>query len=1412
MRFNKSKQGNRFFLAWSIFFSGLCFQVLAQDEVYFDHITTEEGLSQNDVNCIYQDMRGFIWFGTHDGLNKYDGYGFTIYKPDANKPGSISSNLIYSMDGDKEGNLWIGTTGSGLSRFDRDLEQFANYKFEAGNPTSLSNDYILDVFADSQNRLWIGTNEGLNLLYLDNFNDLNDPNDLNNNQEFVRFNPGSQSGHGVDGNTVHTVFEDSRRQMWIGTQAGLYKLTFDGAGQATFKFIDDGIGLGNIGVRDITEDKSGRLIIASGDGLHYQLSPGPASGFVNISEIIHLAVQLDDEGNIWSATNQGLLQFSAPAPGAVPQLLTTYSIDLKNPRSLNKNVIRSLYKDHTGIIWIGTNGGGVNKFDPQRKQFRHFRNTLSPGSLSYNKIRAIFEDSNGTIWIGTEGGGLNMQTAGKGNNGSYNNFVNFNIVTKPFAINEINAGYKKTLLIGAENNPSLYELDISDPEKITEADFLPITEVSNSVFTILEDHKQNVWIGTYKGGIYKWDFQPENGDYKKYHFIHDPERPQSISNNIIRNIYEDSDGNIWFGTGAGLNKLSAREVESDHPNFLTYKNVPGDTNSISHNYILALHQSRVGDLWIGTFGGGLNKYVKGRDGVADRFVSYSESDGLPNNVIKAILEDEEGYLWLSTNKGLSRFDPVKQTFKNYDVNDGLQSNEFQELASYRRKDGEMLFGGINGFNAFYPGQITDNSFQAETVIANFLILNKPVKTGERINGRVLLEGPISTTSEIKLKYKENSFSFEFAALHFAAPRKNKFAYKLEGFNKEWIYTGADKRFATYTNLPPGDYTLNVKASNNDGAWDSSPIKIKITIIPPWWRTKLAYIIYGLLVLGLLMAFRRYTIIRTTEKHQLMLEHMEKERSDELQRMKLEFFTNISHEIRTPLTLIKGPLEYLLKNNANLSGKERLQQYTLIRRNSNYLIRLVNQLMDFRKIDRGKMKLYLCQTDIVNFIEETAGPFLFLANKKNIEYTINVPGRAIEAWFDPDAIEKIMNNLLSNAFKFTPENGHIGVEVKDQGDRVAIQVKDSGCGIPADKTAHIFDRFYVDKEKYKRNKQGVGIGLSFTKSLVELHNGRIQVESKAGQGTTFTVSFPVNKGSYKEGEVIQYQDQSFNNKTSAGRVGETIIEDNIVDTGFTKARENLPVLLIIDDNADIRTFIKQGLGHSYQIFQAENGAKGLELLETVVPNIIICDIMMPVMDGIEFCARIKENEQTSHIPVILLTAKTTVESELEGLKTGADDYLKKPFDMEVLEVKIAKIVDYREELRKRFRLEMTMEPSEVAVTSTDEKFLKQAMAIVQDHMMDTDFNVEVMVKELGFSRSNLYLKLKELTGLSSSEFIRSVRLKRAVQLLKQSDLSVKEVMYMTGFNTASYFSKCFKKQFGMVPSDYLRQTQNVEKVS
>ena len=1385
-------------------------KISAQNPLYFQHLTTNNGLSQNDVNDIHQDNQGFMWFATHDGLNKYDGYDFTIYNPDSDNPKSINSNLIFAITPDNNGDLWLGTTGNGLNFFDKSLETFTHFKNDERDSKSISNNHINDLYLDKKNKLWIGTNDGLNLL------DLNKP---TNSNSFEHYNlQRDELISGSDKNIIFSIFEDSKNQLWVGGSDGLYKLSRDNKGNIYFKTINKTIGLPKGTVRSINEDANGRLVIGAGMGL-YLLEENNEfykvkmihDGFFNVVAI--------NKNQIWAGTDNGLLYFDSTIKNEIPEFKGQYIYNPRNPNSLSKNIVKSLFIDYTGIVWVGTNGGGINKFDPDRKKFSHIRKTLEPTSLSYDKIRAMFEDSNGSLWIGTEGGGLNM--ALKDNiEKNYSNFKTFKSISKPFALEEVNKGGIKKLFIGAESTPGgLYTLDISNPKNRNENQIKKDEEIKHSVFSILEDSHKNVWIGTYNGGIHRWLYQGENAPYLKDVLLHTKNDISSISNNIIRNIYEDSNKNIWFATGNGLNKLVQTEKIKSKPKFVTYLHKPNDSLSISHNYILELYESKKGDMWIGTFGGGLNKFIPASNGLPDRFTVFNNTNGLPNNIIKGILEDDLNNLWISTNKGLTKFNPDTKAIRNYDVNDGLQSNEFQELARLKRKNGELLFGGINGFNAFFPKEIIDNTYEAKTVITNFSISNKTVKIGEKVNGRTILNKSINDSKQIQLEYRENSFSFDFAALHYAAPQKNQFAYMLDGFDEDWVFTNSKKRFATYTNIGPGEYTLKVKASNSDGIWDSAHSELKIKVTPPFYRTILAYIIYAFLILAALLLYRRFTIIKTTKKHQLELEYLENDKNEELQKIKLEFFTNISHEFRTPLTLIKGPIEFLQKNGKDLSQRALQEQYALMQKNANYLMRLVNQLLDFRKINQGKMRLVVRKSNIATFIKEVAEPFQFLSHKQLIDFQVKTSNENLKSWFDHGALEKIINNLLSNAFKFTPEHGEISINIFEEENSlniktsvVVIQVKDSGKGIPESRKQNIFERFYIEEDKDNINPQGAGIGLAFTKNLIELHRGSIEVDSLKDEGTLFTVKLPKYKEAYLNiPEIIckEESDSDFSMRSSEKESFAIGINDDLLDGDITKSRSKLPILLIVDDNKDIRTFIKQVFNKEYEIHEAENGEVGYNIACKIIPNVILTDLVMPILDGLELCEKLKTTKTTSHIPIVMLTAKISQENELKGLKNGADDYVRKPFDTELLKIKLNNIIKGRDVLRKRFNREINLQPKEVTVTSTDERFLQQAIEIVEKHMMNTDFSVEMLVKEMGHSRSNLYLKFKEITGLSSSEFIRNIRLKRAVQLFEQSDLSVKEIMYMTGFNTASYFAKCFKKQFGVIPSEYVRQKDKGE---
>lgn len=1378
---------------------------LAQaSQIRFEHITSEHGLSENVVNCIFQDSKGFIWVGTNDGLNRYDGYRFTVFNPIPDDENAINSNLIFAVNEDQQGNIWIGTTGSGLNRFDPRTETFMHFQHDPNSSTSLSNDQIVSLYTDRQGRIWIGTLDGLNVIL-----------------------PGSQIGDSsyiqpisipiANPLPVNDIIEDKAGNIWLATRLGLFKCDAkDLNGNFDFRLIDVA-GLANRNLKSVEIDLHGRLIVGGPPGVYYQTGSGAYPEFQQLGNIANVqAILSEGEDQVWVGTYKGLIEYRLGPRGQSPELIETFNPVPENPFSLNKNVIRALQKDHSGIIWVGTSGGGLNKFDPRRKPFFHFGQNLRRAGNRYTEIRSMLEDSFGNLWLGTEGGGL-FWHPNTGSDPTYHEFTSVSSSASVFALEEIEENGQKYLLVGSEDNPTLHKVPISAagaaPSEV-------VTEMNGSVFSILQDKQGIVWVGTYNKGLQRWLPKP-GGGYDKEWFTR---ANSALANDIVRKVFEDSNGNIWIGTAKGLHKIDAAETLQEQPEITLFKNLSNDPRSISHNYILDIFESSSGYLWIGTFGGGLNQLFYEEGGEGAYFKRYWEKDGLPSNTIKGILEDEMGHLWLSGNGGLSKFDPENGQFQNYSITDGLQSAEFFEGVKVKRMNGSLLFGGVNGFNAFLPGNIQENNSQPNVVFTNLLVHNQKVAPNEPVNGRVILTESITESESIKLAYSQNDFSVEFAALHFADPQKNRYTYKLDGYHEDWIEVGAEKRYATFTNLPHGNYTLLVKASNADGVWDLEPTELQIKIKPPLWLTWPAYLVYALLIVGAMWLFRRYTIIDVQEKHRLTLEHMEREKLEELNQMKLRFFTNISHELRTPLTLIISPLEFILEKGKTLTSENLQQQYHYMYKNAKYLLRLVNQLLDFRKLDQGSLNLRVSRGDIKAFIEDVTQPFQFLANKKSIDFDLVYSENDIYTFFDPDLMEKIMYNLLSNAFKFTPSGGKVRVEVKERylqsrsgsDPFVEIQVKDDGIGISRSQLKRIFERFHKGESK-KMNKDGAGIGLSYTKSLVELHHGAISAESSKGKGSCFSVRLPMAKGAYLKSEIEQGKIEQFQADSDPLEylVAEPVIEIENTALGIKTIdqEKELPLLLFVDDNADIRNFIKEGFQNDFRIIEAEDGQIAHEVALSSLPDIIVSDVMMPNMDGIELCEHLKTNPLTSHIPIVLLTAKSTDEDELQGLRTGADAYVVKPFKLDILRAQLMNIYLQRERLKQRFRQEVLLQPEDITVTTADEEFLKRAVSIIEDHMSDSDFNVEALVKEMYLSRSKLYLKLKALTGQSSSEFIRTIRLKRAIQLLEKSDYTIKEIMFMTGFNTASYFSKCFKNQFGVVPSEYLKQKkkkkENVE---
>lgn len=832
--------------------------------------------------------------------------------------------------------------------------------------------------------------------------------------------------------------------------------------------------------------------------------------------------------------------------------------------------------------------------------------------------------------------------------------------------------------------------------------------------------------------------------------------------------------------------------------FKSYRNDPNDRFSLSHNVVRAICDDPFAPekfLWIGTAGGGLNRF----DVAAEKFTHFTTKDGLPNMVIYAILSDEAGHLWMSTNHGLSRFNPRTFAFKNFDVKTGLQDNEFNSCSYFKSESGELFFGGINGFNAFYPADIRENSHIPPVVITDFRIFNESVAPGMHSP----LEMSISEAEKITLRHDQKVFSFEFAALDFTDPAKNQYAYKMENFDEDWQQAGTNYS-ATYTNLDPGEYTFRVKGSNNDGVWNDEGTAINITILPPWWQTWWAYSLFTLLALAALYFLRRYELNRIQLKNQARMEHLEADKLRELDQMKSRFFANISHEFRTPLTLIMGQIDSLRLLLKDPAAKARIE---MAFRNSRLLLRLINQLLDLAQLEAGSKQLHLVYGDIVPLLRRLTQSFESLALKKQIDLRFHCAPDVIKTDYDPEKIQKIIHNLLSNAFKFTPKGGKIRVRVTVDSDQpktkdcLRITVRDSGVGIPAQHLPHIFDRFYHAGNPATRNPDytGTGIGLALTKELAELHGGQITAASEEGFGTAFTVRLPVSNGlnsqpvEQLEPPIIQepiditVQDQT----TGAGRPA-------AINKRTGAGQE---IILIVEDNADVRAYIRGHLEERFQVAEAGDGEDGFAKALELMPDLVITDVMMPKLDGFALSKKLRDDEKTSHIPIIMLTVRAEETDKITGLEIGVDDYLTKPFSPNELQTRVHNLIALRKKMRERFSRTTLIKPAEVSVLSADQKFLERLTEAVEANMENEHFDLKALSAAAGLSMRQLERKLKALINQTPNQFVRSMRLERAKQLLEQNAGTVSEIAYMAGFNSISYFSKAFRQAFGKPPSEW-----------
>ncbi len=1327
----------------------------------FNHIDNNDGLINNQVNCIYKDSSGFMWIGTVSGLNRYDGYTFRSYQHDARDTTTLADNTIEKIQPGPGNKLWLFTR-NGIDLYDPATNKFDHHPERILQPLGITANGITDVIRDKDRFIFLQEGNGIYL--------------TQTGQPTIHLLPGKQPGS-IATATVADLVADNKGHYWIIHDNGI----LEQLDAATGKALRQNTALRQLNGNGYTlcMDMDGDLW-AYGDkddnGVwYYETAADRWTQFSQTSPVISLnnniirGIVPGNNGEVWIGTDHGGINIIDKRKHTVRYVQNIPD----DHRSLSQNSITTLYRDNSGIIWIGTYKKGLNYYHENMVKFPLFQyQAYNRNSLPFDDVNRFVEDAKGNLWIGTNGGGLIYFDRSNNTFRQYKHepanpaSIAGNVVVS-LLIDHQGQLWVGTYFGGLDrftgSGFAHYKHNAADSTTISD----------NSVWELMEDDQHQLWVGTLNGGVNI--FNPATGQFRRMDRLF-PYR-------YVSALLQDHDGRIWVGGSEGLT------VYTRGTGVARRFNSSGQPGSISHNNIVCLFEDRRQRLWVGTRDG-LSLY----DPVNNTFRNFRKENGLPSNTVLNILEDDRSGLWMSTPNGLSNMQEKngRFTFRNYDEADGLQGREFNENAALRTSKGELIFGGGNGFNLFYPGQIRLNNNIPPVVLTDLQVFNQRIEPGQQLQGRTILHEAMPLTKSLTLRHNQNMFSIEFAALNYFHPEKNRYAYKLEGFNNNWLYTDGTQRKATFTNLDPGDYTFRVKASNNDGIWNDTGATLHIRILPPFWKTWPAFLLYALLIIGALVLARRIILERERLKFRVAEQIREAERMHELDALKIRFFTNVSHEFRTPLSLIITPLERLISMGMDKQLNGQLQ---LMQRNARRLLNLVNQLLDFRKLEVEQIKLHTAPGDLAAFVKELTQGFSDLSEKKHIQLDFVSNVQSLPMTYDADKIEKIIFNLLSNAFKFTPDYGKIAVELQYDAEQSQVQllVKDNGIGIPLEKQAHIFDRFFQHDVAGAVMNQGSGIGLSITREFVKMHGGSITVDSAPEMGSCFTVTLPVQTADAVAGP-LNAQLRSLPEAAPASP---------------PPPEKDLPKILLVEDNEDFRFYLKDNLSQYYHVEEAENGQSAWKLLQTFQPQLIVSDIAMPQMDGLELCKKVRANAKTSHLPIVLLTARAEEAQQLEALETGATDYVTKPFNFEMLLSKIRNIVQQQASLRNTFRQHFDAHPSEIEISSADEQFIQQAVEIVEKNISNPDFSVEELSRALFMSRVSAYKKILSITGKSPIEFIRSIRLKRAAQLLEKSQLSVAEVAYEVGFNNPKYFTKYFKLEFNELPSVYGRKKQDGE---
>lgn len=1327
----------------------------AKAEYYFKNINSDQGLSSNSINAVFRDNRGYLWIGTNTGLNRFDGYNMKIFKQEVSNANSLNNNYVFSVKQDADGMLWV-LTKVGYCLFDYNKDNFKNDVSALLHERNIQADFLLNIVCGKKYSAHFVTNH-----------------------DVVIYNHLTKRNIKVKKTSQKTVFIsgcfDSKDNLWL--MDGNYQLYKVNTNSGAANPLNPGL-KSSVHTRcDLFADQRDNLWITlnSSKLYFYDTKKGKC---LNLNEIIPnqpfnvypiRSVIEDNANKIWVGTDHGGITQIDPFTFKT----NVITENEKTEHSLSENAVTTLYSDVEGIVWVGTFKQGVDYYHPLN---RRFSTTRIPGSASSNDINCFVEMPNGDLLIGTNGKGL----------------YKYNTVTSKFTQVQYSSASGKDNTIVSLLTDSKGRLWIGTYMDglycYMSGRFEHYTTTTNAkgqiqlpddnIWSLVEDASGNIWIGTMNMGLYRLD-------EKEMKLI--PFENKSNQNACVESAFRDNQNNLWFGTSWGIYIIK--------PNGKTdqiFEFNKGNDRSSEKNYINSIAQDKKGYYWIATSGG-----LAILDKKSYKYHFFSAEEGLNNKYVYMVVVDADNQIWISTASGLYMFkvldysdlDHLKTTVAHFTKEDGLQDNKFNGKSACITRSNKLLFGGVNGFNLIDPTQLNSQKYISNIVLTNLFVNNKLVGIGDSLNKRIVLKNSLSATPKIVLRYNENTVSIGFAALGFLHPEKYRYEYRLNGLSDSWITIDASNPIATFNNLSRGTYTFDVRVKDYANENNNKVASLKIEILPPFWLSWSAFVLYFLILFAISVFIYRYLVDRATFNLRLNQELQERKHVEEISAMKVKFFTNLSHELRTPVSLIILPIENMLAKNPEQGIKNNL---TMVLRNAKRLLFIVNQLLDFRKLEVGEITYHPVSGDIVSFVKDVTLPFMDISQNKNVKLTVRSNVEELYTSFDPNKLERIIFNLLSNAFKFTGNRGSVEVALNYDESKalpISIKVSDTGIGIDKNKIDNIFKPFYQIENQGNISDLGTGIGLSITYEFVRLHNGNIKVESELDKGTTFTIELPMSEDSTP---VLKEDLPAEEFVTVFDKTKPNTIE------AVTKKQQTV---LIVDDNDDFRFYLVENLRGKYNVVDANNGVMAYEKAHRFSPDIIVSDVMMPEMDGFELCEKLKTDVTTSHIPIILLTANTLDEDKITGFEAGADEYITKPFNVGVLQARIRNLLNKKAEQRTLLNEQPGVAISEIHLPSLDEKLLEKVIKYTNEKMADTEFGVEELSKLVGMSSVYLNKKMSALTGKTTSEYVRFIRLRKAAQLLEKSDLSISQVAYEVGYNSPKYFSKYFKDEYGILPSEY-----------